>query len=163
VRRRRLIAGGAAAVLVGVVVLIVVLVSGGSNPAPSGFGAANPGQATKASGANATALRQIDIYNAAVQKCGSKVVCVEAADRKLGDAIHVYANYLGSLSQSGGAGNTVRTALNTAQVTANTFEILGDAQPTQANYNQVLGHFDLPGQVSKLTKAINDLAAALNG
>jgi hypothetical protein len=67
------------------------------------------------------------------------------------------------LSQTGGAGKVVSTALNTAQVTANTFEILGDAQPTHANYNQVLHHFDLQGQLGKLKTAINNLASALNG
>jgi hypothetical protein len=163
VRRHRLIAGGAVAVAIGLVVLIVILVSGGGGPAPSGFTAANPGQATKASGANATALRQIDAYNTSRQHCGSNITCIEKADRTMGDGIHVYANYLGSLSQSGAAGKIVGTALNTAQVTANTFEILGDAQPTQANYNQVLAHFNLQGQVNKLTKAINDLAGVLHG
>jgi hypothetical protein len=163
VQRRRLIVGGAVVAVAVVVIVIVVLVSGGSTPAPSGFSAANPGQSTKASGANATALRQIDTYNNSISHCGSNIVCVEKADRTLGDAIHVYANYLGSLKQTGAAGRIVANALNTSQITANTFEILGDAQPTQANYNQVLHRFDLQGQVNKLTKAINDLAAVLTG
>jgi hypothetical protein len=154
--------GASVLVVIAVVVLIVVLAGGGSTP-PSGFRAANPGKTTKVSGANTTALRQIDAYNSAVQNCGTNIVCVEKADRTLGDQIHVYANYIGSLSQTGGAGKVVSTALNTAQVTANTFEILGDAQPTHANYNQVLHHFDLQGQLGKLKTAINNLASALNG
>jgi hypothetical protein len=75
--------GASVLVVIAVVVLIVVLAGGGSTP-PSGFRAANPGKTTKVSGANTTALRQIDAYNSAVQNCGTNIVCVEKADRTLG-------------------------------------------------------------------------------
>jgi hypothetical protein len=56
----------------------------------------------------------------------------------------------------------VQNALNTAQVTANIFEVLGDAEPTQSNYNTVLHHFDLQSQIQKLQTAINNLASAIS-
>ncbi len=160
-RQRRLIAA-AVVVVVAVVVIIVVLVSGGSTP-PSGFKNANPGVSTKVAGANATALTQISAYNTQITDCTTNIGCTEQADRKLGDQLHVYANYVGTLRQTGAAGKVVSATLNTAQVTANTMEILGDAQPTKANYDKVLHNFDLQGQIGKMTAAINNLSAILNG
>jgi hypothetical protein len=161
-QRQRLIIGGAVLVVAAVVAIVLVVTSGGGTPSPSGFAKANPGQSTKVAGANATALRQIGVWKTAVQNCRFNIVCVEKADRTLGDQIHVYANYVGSLHQSGAAGKIVNNTLNTSQITANTFEILGDAQPTKANYNRVLHHFDLLGQVDKMTTAVNNLAGVVN-
>ena len=109
-------------------------------------------------------LKQISTYETTASACTKKkkpIVCVEAADRKLGDQIHVYANYVGSLKQTGRAGRAIATALNTSQFTANTFEIIGDAQPTALNYIQVLHHFSLPNQLAKMRSAVNGLAAVL--
>jgi hypothetical protein len=160
--RQRLVVGGAGLGAIAVVVVIIVVVSGGST-APSGFTNANPGQSTKVAGMNATALSQISAYKVKAQNCKANIVCLETANRKLGDQIHLYANYVGSLSQKGAAGKVVANTLNVSQVTANTLEILGDAQPTKANYDLVLHHFDLAGQIDKLTSAINSLAGAANG
>jgi hypothetical protein len=162
-RRQRLIVGGAVVLVAAVVAIVLVLMSGGSSSSPSGFKTTNPGQSAKVAGKNATALSQIGVWKTAVQSCGSKITCVEKADRTLGDQLHVYANYVGSLHQVGAAGKIINNTLNTSQVTANTFEILGDAQPTQANYNQVLHHFNLNGQVDKMTTAINNLAGVVSG
>jgi hypothetical protein len=156
--------GAAALVVVVVVVVVIIVVAGGGGKAPSGFDKANPGQSSKVSTANTTVLTQVSTYETAASACHSKpkpIVCVETADRTLGDQIHVYANYIGSLKQTGRAGKVLANTLNTSQFTANTFEIIGDAQPTAANYNQVLHHFSLPNQLSKMRTAVNALAAVL--
>ncbi len=157
-RQQRLRIGGAVAALIVVVVVIVVLVGGSS---PNQFDKANPGQSAKVTSANAKALCEIDTYNAAIKACGSKIACIETANRKLGDEVHLYANYVGSLKQKGSTAKTIDTALNTAQITGNTLEILGDALPTKANYDQVLHHFDLAKQISSLRTAINNLAGVV--
>jgi hypothetical protein len=94
-------------------------------------------------------------------KQSSPVVCLEAADRKLGNKIHEYANVLAT-----GHGFTAprpdRTAaLNQAQSLANSLEILGDAQPTQANYNQVLNTFNVNAAIAQLQGDVSKLATSL--
>ena len=42
-------------------------------------------------------------------------------------------------------------------------EILGDAQPTQANYNQVLNTFNLDGAIAQLRGNVQTLDRALGG
>ncbi len=147
-----------------IVVVIIILVSGGGGT-PNAFDKVNPGQSSKVSSANTKVLQQIATYRSSASACHSKrqpTVCVEAADRKLGDQIHVYANYVGSLKQTGHTGKAIATALNTSQFTANTLEILGDAEPTAANYNQVLHNFNLTNQLAKQESAVNGLAAVLS-
>jgi len=94
-------------------------------------------------------------------KRSSPVVCLEAADHKLGDAIHTYANVLAT-----GHGLTApradqTTTLNEAQLLANSLEILGDAQPTQANYNQVLNTFNVNSAITQLQGDVTKMAGAL--
>ncbi len=52
-------------------------------------------------------------------------------------------------------------ARNAAQTLANSLEILGDAEPTQANYDQVLNSFNVNSAISSLqaivTKVQSDL------
>jgi hypothetical protein len=87
------------------------------------------------------------------------VVCLEAADRKLGGQIHTYANVLAV-----GHGFTpppadLTAARNKAQTLANSLEILGDAQPTQANYDQVRNTFNVNaaiGQLQSAVRTVND-------
>jgi hypothetical protein len=94
-------------------------------------------------------------------KQSSPVVCLEAADRQLGNKIHVYANVLAT-----GHGFTApradqTTTLNEAQLLANSLEILGDAQPTQANYNQVLNTFNVNSAIKALQADVTKLAGSL--
>ena len=51
--------------------------------------------------------------------------------------------------------------LNEAQLLANSLEILGDAQPTQANYNQVLNTFNVNSAIAQLQGDVTKLAGAL--
>ena len=57
----------------------------------------------------------------------------------------------------------VTTTLNGAQNLANSFEILGDAEPTTANYNKVLGHFNISFAVTALKVNIGQVDAAHGG
>lgn len=54
-------------------------------------------------------------------------------------------------------------ARNAAQALANSMEILGDAQPTQSNYEQVLNTFDADAAIGRLQRAASNLNAALGG
>jgi len=63
----------------------------------------------------------------------------------------------------GAAASTLASARNNAQTLANSLEILGDAQPTQANYDQVLNTFDVNGALSQLRSAVTTLNATLAG
>ena len=116
--------------------------------------------------ADATVERAMTDYLAQANSCtkaGSPVVCLEAADRRLGGQIHTYANLLVV-----GHGFTVpqgdlTAARNSAQTLANSLEILGDAQPTQANYDQVRNTFDVDSAIGQLKGAVATLHAALGG
>ena len=50
---------------------------------------------------------------------------------------------------------------NEAQTLANSLEILGDAQPTQANYNQVLNTFNVNSAITQLQGDVTRLAGSL--
>ena len=103
-------------------------------------------------------------YRAAVGGCAQKsspVVCLEAADRALGDEIHNYANLLARRQPGTSAPSGLHTALNAAQTLANSLEILGDAQPTQANYNQVLNTFNVDAAITQLQGDVATLSASL--
>ncbi len=52
------------------------------------------------------------------------------------------------------------TARNAAQLLANSLEILGDAQPTQANYDQVLNTFNVNNAISSLQEAVAKVQSA---
>ncbi len=94
-------------------------------------------------------------------KQSSPVVCLEAADRKLGNAIHVYANVLATGHGFSAPRADESTTLNQAQLLANSLEILGDAQPTQSNYNQVLNTFNVNSAITQLQRDVTKLAGAL--
>ena len=104
------------------------------------------------------------IYLAAVGGCAkqsSPVVCLEAADHTLGDKIHAYANLLATGHAFTAPRADLTTALNAAQTLANSLEILGDAQPTQANYNQVLNTFNVNSAITQLQGDVTTLAGSL--
>jgi hypothetical protein len=126
------------------------------SPAPS----ASPDAKLKTAGV--TVLTQVGTYQSTSRGCAAQatpVVCLEAADRKLGGQIHSYANVLAV-----GHGFTppladLTAARNKAQTLANSLEILGDAQPTQANYDQVRNTFNVNaalGQLQGAVRTVND-------
>ena len=94
-------------------------------------------------------------------KQSSPVVCLEAADHTLGDKIHAYANVLATGHGFTAPRADLTTTLNAAQTLANSLEILGDAQPTQANYNQVLNTFNVNSAITQLQGDVTTLAGAL--
>jgi hypothetical protein len=103
-------------------------------------------------------------YLTAVGGCAKQsipVVCLETADHKLGDAIHRYANVLATGRAFTAPRADVSTTLNEAQLLANSLEILGDAQPTQANYNQVLNTFNVNSAITQLQGDVTTLAGSL--
>jgi len=124
-----------------------------------------PQQADAAlAGAGRTVQSAMQLYLAAVGGCAQKtspVVCLEAADHTLGDKIHAYANLLARREPFTAPRADVTTALNSAQTLANSLEILGDAQPTQANYNQVLNTFNFKTAITALQGDVSTLAGAL--
>ena len=106
----------------------------------------------------------MQLYLAAVGGCAQKtspVVCLEAADHTLGDKIHAYANVLARHEPFTAPQAAVSAALNSAQTLANSLEILGDAQPTQANYNRVLNTFNVNSAITSLQGDVSTLAGAL--
>ncbi|HEY1826842.1 MAG TPA: hypothetical protein VGF87_02420 [Acidimicrobiales bacterium] len=160
-RRRQLVLAGIVGVIVLVVVLVLVL--GGSSPKNgAGQSLAATNNTVRLTSANNTALNQLNFYEGQVTACKKSITCIEKADRNIGNQIHTYANYVGTIKTTSADKTVVQDALNTAQVTANIFEVLGDAEPTQSNYNTVLHHFDLQSQIQKLQTAINNLASAIS-
>jgi hypothetical protein len=109
-------------------------------------------------------LGNLTSYASKVTSCksaSSPVVCLETADRTLGGQIHTYANLLAVGKGITAPQSDVLAARNQAQTLANSLEILGDAQPTQANYDQVLNDFNLNGAIGQLRSAVNKLNAAI--
>jgi hypothetical protein len=104
-----------------------------------------------------TLLANLTTYLSKATACktqSSPVVCLEAADRALGGQIHDYANKLAGGVVSGAKVADVTAARNSAQLLANSMEILGDAQPSQANYNQVLNTFNVNSAISSLQQTV---------
>jgi hypothetical protein len=154
--------------LVPLVVALGGCSSGGGGSAPSGgstTAGTTPQQADAAlESAGKSAQSAMQLYLAAVGGCAQKtspVVCLEAADHTLGDKIHAYANLLARHEPFTAPQTAVSTALNSAQTLANSLEILGDAQPTQANYNQVLNTFNINAAVTALQGDVSTLAGSL--
>jgi hypothetical protein len=160
-------------VVLGVVLAPLVLAACGSG---SGSGSGGHATATTSSGgtiassnaqlksAGTTMLAQLTKYNAQATACQTQstpVVCVEAADRTLGGQIHTYANLLAVGHGFSAPSGDLNAARNAAQILANSLEILGDAQPTQANYNQVLNTFNLSAALSQLRTTITTLSGQL--
>jgi hypothetical protein len=114
--------------------------------------------------ANETVQSAMTAYLAEVGSCAtesSPVICLEAADHKLGDAIHKYANLLAAHHTFKVSGTDLSSTLNAAQPLANSLEILGDAQPTQANYDQVLNTFDVNAAITQLQGDVTTLGASI--
>jgi len=105
-------------------------------------------------------------YLDSVATCSTQpqpVVCVEAADRTLGTQIHDYANILAVGHDFSAPAAALAGTRNAAQTLANSLEILGDAQPTQANYDQVRNSFDVAGAIASLQRDVAKLGAQLGG
>jgi hypothetical protein len=103
-------------------------------------------------------------YLAQVDRCASQsspVVCLEVADHTLGDKIHDYANVLAGHRRFNVPQAEQSTTLGAAQELANNLEILGDAQPTQANYTQVLNTFDIRSAITQLQGDVTTLGGSL--
>jgi hypothetical protein len=141
----------------------LVLAACSSGGGGSGAGS-TPSADTSLEGANATVQSAMKSYLAAVGGCAAQsnpVVCLEAADHKLGNQIHTYANLLAV-----GHGFTppqaeISSTRDAAQTLANSLEILGDAQPTQANYDQVLNTFNVNSAIGQLRSDVTRLGDAL--
>jgi hypothetical protein len=143
--------------------LVLVLAACGS-----GSGGAGPPQSPNASlkSANSTVQSAMTDYLAGVGACKSKanpVVCLETADKKLGNKIHTYANLLAVGKGFVASKTDLTTTRNAAQTLANSLEILGDAQPTQANYDQVLNTFNVNAAISQLQGYVTTLSGTLKG
>ena len=151
--------------------LVVVLAGCGSGGGGSTASAGSTTASTSPQEADAalktagkTLQSAIAHYLAAVGGCAqmaSPVVCLEAADHALGDRIHTYANLLARHERSTAARADLTRALDSAQTLANSLEILGDAQPTQANYNQVLNTFNVNAAITALQGDVTTLAGSL--
>jgi hypothetical protein len=111
-------------------------------------------------------LGHLTAYESKAASCksaSSPVVCLEGADRTLGGQVHTYANLLAVGKGLAAPQSDVLAARNQAQTLANSLEILGDAQPTQSNYDQVLNNFNLNGAIGQLRSAVQKLNAAVGG
>jgi hypothetical protein len=145
-------------VLVPLVLLLAGCSSGGSGPQAS----ANADGSLRS--ADKTVQSAMQTYLTAVAACAkqsSPVVCLETADRTLGDKIHTYANLLARRQHVTASQADLTAALNSAQTLANSLEILGDAQPTQANYNQVLNTFNVNTAITQLQSQVATLSGSL--
>jgi len=130
----------------------------------SGSGSSSASSDARLEAAGTTVQRQMTTYQASTQRCttvASPVVCVEAADRVLGGQVHSYANLLAVGKGFTAPASVLGSARNNAQTLANSLEILGDAQPTQANYDEVRNSFDVNGALRQLRNAVTALNAAL--
>jgi hypothetical protein len=77
--------------------------------------------------------------------------------------VHVYGNLLAIGHGFTAPEAALTTARNAAQKLANSLEILGDAQPTQANYDQVRNGFDVNTAIAQLQSAVTKLNGHLGG
>ena len=103
-------------------------------------------------------------YAAKVTQCTaapSPVVCLETADRALGNEIHTYANLLAVGHGFSAPPGALTAARNSAQTLANSLEILGDAQPTQANYDKVRNTFDVDAAITGLQRDVSKVQHSL--
>jgi hypothetical protein len=168
-----------------VVVVIIIVASSGNGPKhkPSANTATTATPGTTATGktpvttvptisnskvlaAGKKALTVLRTYESSSRACPSNkqpTICLETADRVAGNAIHLYGNVLGALSENPTKAKSVTAALTSAQDLANSFEVLGDAEPTAANYTKVLGQFNVQAAVSTLQKQIATVDAAYGG
>jgi hypothetical protein len=127
-------------------------------------GSASPDSSLKTEGT--TLLSQLTTYGskaAACKSASSPIVCLEQANITLGNQIHDYANILAVGKGFSAPQGDIVTARNAAQTLANSLEILGDAQPSQSNYNQVLNTFNLNGAIAQLRSDVQKLDGELSG
>ena len=132
----------------------------------SGTGGSPPPADASLKSADAAVVAAMSSYPAKVSLCrtaSSPVVCVEAADRTLGNRIHTYANLLAVGHGFSAPQADLTAARNAAQTLANSLEILGDAQPTQANYNQVRNTFNVDAAIARLRSAVTKVDGTLGG
>ncbi len=137
----------------------LVLASCGSGP-----GGAPRSADASLKAADTTVQKAMTAYGAGVNRCEaapSPVVCLETADRALGNRIHTYANLLAVGHGFSAPRGELTVARNTAQTLANSLEILGDAQPTRANYDQVRNTFDLDAAITGLQRAVSAVQHSL--
>jgi hypothetical protein len=143
----------------------LVLVLAGCSSGGGGSGGTSPTSPDASLGsADASVQSAMKSYLTVVAGCAkeaSPVVCLEQADHTLGDKIHDYANVLATGHGFTAARADLSTTLNEAQLLANSLEILGDAQPTQANYNQVLNTFNINAAITQLQGDVTTLAQSL--
>jgi hypothetical protein len=147
--------------------LPLVLAACSSGPGSGGSGSGGSGSADSSLHTQGTTLlSQMTTYVSTAASCKSApspVVCLEHADATLGNQVHAYANLLAVGRGFSAPQNDIVTARNSAQTLANSLEILGDAQPTQSNYNQVLNTFNLDGAIAQLRGDVQKLDRAVGG
>jgi hypothetical protein len=142
--------------------LVLVLAACGSGA--SGSKSPSRSADTSLESASSTVQAAMTHYLHAVGGCKSQskpVVCLEAADVELGNKIHTYANLLAVDHGFTAPPADVSKARNAAQTLANSLEILGDAQPSQANYDQVLNTFNLNAAITQLQADVTQLRKAV--
>ena len=144
---------------------LVVVLAGCSS---SGGGGSGSDQTTSAraslKSADASVQTAMATYLTDVAGCAkqsSPVVCLETADKTLGNKIHSYANLLAVGHGFPVPATSLTTTRDAAQTLANSLEILGDAQPTQANYNQVLNTFNVNSAITQLQSDVTALGHAI--
>jgi hypothetical protein len=131
--------------------------SGSGSGANSASGGSSASSDAKLQAADGAVLAHVSHYVSQANACktqSSPVVCLESADRTLGGQIHDYANLLAVGKGFSAPPADLTAARNQAQTLANSLEILGDAQPTQQNYDQVLNTFSVPSALSQLRTAV---------
>jgi hypothetical protein len=139
----------------GAVLLPLGLAACGSGAGGGSTAAQSADAGLKVAGDKVTA--QMSAYLSTAQACSKKpnpVVCLEAADRTLGNQVHDFANLLATGHGFTAPPADLAAARNTAQTLANSLEILGDAQPTQANYDQVRNTFNVTSAIHQLHDAV---------
>ena len=144
--------------------LMVVLAGcGSSGGGGSGSGPAESPEASlkSADGTVRSAMQSYLTDSAGCAKQSSPVVCLETADKTLGNKIHVYANVLAVGHGFPVPAADLTTTRDAAQTLANSLEILGDAEPTQANYNQVLNTFNVTSAIAELQGDVTTLGGSL--
>ncbi len=144
---------------------LVVVLAGCSSSGGGGSGSSQASSlraSLKSADASVQAAMQTYLSDAAgCTKQPGPVVCLETADKALGNKIHSYANLLAVGHGFLVPATSLTTTRDTAQTLANSLEILGAAQPTQANYNQVLNTFNVNAAITQLQSDVTRLDHAI--
>jgi hypothetical protein len=150
-----------AVVVIGVLVGVLAEHSTGGPSAPS-----HGSKSSALLAANTSELADLNQFARAMSLCQQSartVSCTEGAERTFGGQLHTYANLLAGGGNFGRAEPDATKALFLAQSNANTFEILGDAGPTLADYDRVLHHVNLQVNLNQLENALNKINDDLRG